>query len=103
MKILITGIAGFVGSTIAKELLSQNSDITIYGLDNFIRPGSENNRLELKALGVTVFHGDIRNRSDSAWPCHRKGAWANEPFLLLIILSSDLPGFGNPAGLKVKL
>ena len=64
MKILITGIAGFVGSTIAKELLSQNSDITIYGLDNFIRPGSENNRLDLKALGITVFHGDIRNRSD---------------------------------------
>lgn len=64
MKILITGIAGFVGSTIAKELLAQRSDISIYGLDNFIRPGSENNRLELKALGVKVFHGDIRNRSD---------------------------------------
>ncbi len=64
MKILITGIAGFAGSTIAKELLAHKPDISIYGLDNFIRPGSENNRLELKAMGVTVFHGDIRNRSD---------------------------------------
>lgn len=64
MKILITGIAGFVGSTIAKELLVQRPDISIYGIDNFIRPGSENNRLELKALGAKIFHGDIRNRSD---------------------------------------
>ena len=64
MKILITGIAGFVGSTIAKELLLQNPGVTIYGIDNFIRPGSENNRIELKALGVTLIHGDIRNRSD---------------------------------------
>ena len=64
MKILITGIAGFVGSTIAKELLSRDSKLSIYGIDNFIRPGSENNRLELKNLGVHIFHGDIRNRSD---------------------------------------
>ena len=64
MKILITGIAGFVGSTIAKELLTQGSELTIYGLDNFIRPGSEHNRLELKGRGITIFHGDIRNRSD---------------------------------------
>ena len=64
MKVLITGIAGFVGSTLAKELLAQGSDLTIYGLDNFIRPGSERNRLELKALGITIFHGDLRNRSD---------------------------------------
>jgi len=64
MKILITGIAGFVGSTLAKELLAQHPDISIYGIDNFVRPGSENNRLVLKALGATIFHGDIRNRSD---------------------------------------
>ena len=64
MKILITGIAGFVGSTVARTLLSHDSSLTIYGIDNFIRPGSENNRLDLKSLGVTVYHGDIRNRSD---------------------------------------
>ena len=36
----------------------------ICGIDNFVRPGSETNRLELKRLGVTVYHGDIRNASD---------------------------------------
>lgn len=64
MKILITGIAGFVGSTIAKELISQEPSVSIYGLDNFSRPGSENNRIDLKNRGVSIFHGDIRNRSD---------------------------------------
>lgn len=64
MKILITGICGFVGSTLAKALLEQNPGIQIYGLDNFIRPGSESNREELKKLGVRLFHGDIRQASD---------------------------------------
>jgi CDP-paratose 2-epimerase len=64
VKILITGIAGFVGSTLARELLGTNPNISIVGLDNFIRPGSENNRLELKKLGVQIFHGDIRSQSD---------------------------------------
>jgi len=64
MRILITGVAGFVGSTLAKTLLKAQPDLEIVGIDNFIRPGSESNRLKLKDLGVKVFHGDIRNRSD---------------------------------------
>ena len=64
MTILITGIAGFVGSTLARALIRKRPDIKIVGIDNFIRPGSENNRLDLKELGVQIFHGDIRNRSD---------------------------------------
>lgn len=64
MKILITGICGFVGSTIAKVWLNAVPKVTICGVDNFIRPGSEQNRLELQKLGVKVYHGDIRNSSD---------------------------------------
>jgi CDP-paratose 2-epimerase len=64
MKILITGIAGFVGSNLAREIRNKRPDVSIIGLDNFIRPGSENNRHELKALGIKIFHGDLRNRSD---------------------------------------
>ena len=44
MKILITGICGFVGSTLAKAWLEAEPGVAIYGLDNFIRPGSEQNR-----------------------------------------------------------
>lgn len=64
MKIFITGICGFVGSTLAKALLDHRADLEIFGIDNFIRPGSETNRGELKALGIRVFHGDIRSASD---------------------------------------
>jgi CDP-paratose 2-epimerase len=64
MKILITGICGFVGSSLAKSWLETAPGLTVYGLDNFIRPGSEANRLTLQKLGVRLFHGDIRFPSD---------------------------------------
>src|SRR5262245_16613507 len=64
MKALISGICGFVGSTVAKHWLKAEENLSLYGLDNFIRPGSELNRTELQKLGVKLFHGDLRNQSD---------------------------------------
>ncbi len=64
MKILITGICGFVGTTLATTWRNVAPDVTIYGVDNFIRPGSERNRLQLQRLGVRLHHGDIRMASD---------------------------------------
>lgn len=64
MRILITGICGFVGSTLAKAWIEAEPGLTVLGLDNFIRPGSEDNRITLQKLGVKLFHGDIRVPSD---------------------------------------
>ena len=64
MKVFITGICGFVGSAVAAWLRHHDSAIQVSGIDNFLRPGSESNRLRLKSLGITVRHGDIRNASD---------------------------------------
>jgi CDP-paratose 2-epimerase len=64
MKIFITGICGFVGSTLAKALLESSEKIQIFGVDNFIRPGSELNRRELAKLGVKIFHADVRSATD---------------------------------------
>jgi CDP-paratose 2-epimerase len=64
MRILISGICGFVGSTLAKTLLATGREHEIYGFDNFIRPGSEGNRAELKSLGIKLFHADLRAASD---------------------------------------
>lgn len=64
MRILITGICGFAGSSLARTLLEHLEGVRICGIDNFIRPGSETNRLPLADLGIRVFHGDIRNASD---------------------------------------
>ena len=36
----------------------------VVGLDNFIHPGSESNRAELKRLGVSLVHADLRAASD---------------------------------------
>jgi CDP-paratose 2-epimerase len=64
MRLLITGICGFVGSTLARGFRESRPEWEIVGLDNLIRPGSEMNREPLKKFGVKVFHGDIRNPSD---------------------------------------
>lgn len=64
MRILITGICGFVGNTLARAWLAAEPGVIIYGLDNFSRPGSEGNRIDLQKLGVKLLHGDIRVPSD---------------------------------------
>jgi CDP-paratose 2-epimerase len=64
VKVLITGICGFVGSALARLWRQADSAIEICGLDNLIRNGSEINRKSLKKLGIRVFHGDIRLTSD---------------------------------------
>jgi len=64
MRIFITGICGFAGSTIARALLESAENLQIAGLDNFIRPGSELNRPKLAKLGVKVFRGDVRFARD---------------------------------------
>src|ERR1700729_2277103 len=64
MKVLISGVCGFVGSHLARYLMESHEGITIVGLDNLARSGSETNRVSLKRLGVQLFHGDIRMASD---------------------------------------
>jgi len=64
MRILITGACGFAGSALAESLLESLEGVSLVGLDNFSRPGSELNRLRLKRLGVRLLHADIRNASD---------------------------------------
>src|ERR1044071_7066267 len=64
MKLLITGACGFVGSSVARCLLERREGLSIIGIDNLMRPGSEINRRELRKLGVTFVHGDIRAASD---------------------------------------
>src|SRR5579875_2241435 len=64
MKLLITGICGFVGSRLAFALQERMEGVEITGLDNLLRPGSESNRGELRARGIHFAHADLRLRSD---------------------------------------
>lgn len=64
MRLLITGICGFVGSTLAKALREYSSAYEIFGIDNLSRSGSWLNKASLQAMDIRVFHGDIRIASD---------------------------------------
>jgi CDP-paratose 2-epimerase len=64
MKILITGVCGFTGSTLAQRFQELDPTIELCGVDNLVRSGSEQNRVRLKASGVRLFHGDMRCPSD---------------------------------------
>ncbi len=63
-RILVTGGAGFVGSTLALSLKNALPDSYVVALDNLKRRGSELAIARLKAGGVDFVHGDVRNPED---------------------------------------
>ena len=63
-KFLITGGAGFVGSSVAIALRHEFSDVQITALDNLRRRGSELNLPRLREHGIAFLHGDVRNPED---------------------------------------
>jgi CDP-paratose 2-epimerase len=61
MRMLISGICGFVGSTLARGLARSGKVDAIRGLDNLIRPGSATNLEPLRQDGFEVEVADIRD------------------------------------------
>jgi len=61
MRILITGGAGFVGSSLAFRLRQTFSDAAIVCLDNLYRRGSELNVPRLQNAGIEFHRGDVRD------------------------------------------
>lgn len=64
MRVLVTGGAGFVGSSLAKMLKNDLPDAEVVIFDNLKRRGSEYNLSYFKKHGMPFVHGDIRNPSD---------------------------------------
>jgi CDP-paratose 2-epimerase len=62
--ILITGGAGFAGSSLAVLFKQYFGGIRVTALDNLMRRGSELNLPALRDHGVTFVHGDVRCRDD---------------------------------------
>ncbi len=62
--ILITGGAGFAGSSLAVLFKQHLNGIHVTALDNLMRRGSELNLPALRDHGVTFVHGDVRCRDD---------------------------------------
>lgn len=63
-RILITGGAGFVGSSYAIWLARRHSGLSITAVDNLKRRGSELNLPRLREHGIDFVHADIRNPED---------------------------------------
>jgi CDP-paratose 2-epimerase len=64
--ILVTGGAGFVGSSLALGLRAAFPESRVTALDNLSRRGSELNLPRLAAAGVRFVHGDVRLPADLA-------------------------------------
>ena len=62
--LLITGGAGFVGSSLAIQLKKNYPAYRIIAFDNLKRRGSELNLARLKESEVEFIHGDVRNPED---------------------------------------
>lgn len=62
--ILVTGGAGFVGSTLCLQLKKKYPEYTIIALDNLKRRGSELSLDDFKKNDIRFVHGDIRNMED---------------------------------------
>ncbi len=92
MKCLVTGGAGFVGSTLALLLKRDHEGLEVVALDNLRRRGSELALERLRDGGVRFHHGDVRSADDLA---------EAGPFDLLIECSAEPSvhaGYdGNPA------
>ena len=62
--VVITGGAGFVGSSLALGIRKRRPGTIVLVIDNLKRRGSELNLPRLREAGVKFIHGDIRNPED---------------------------------------
>jgi CDP-paratose 2-epimerase len=64
MRIVVTGGAGFVGSSLCLALKHKYPDYDVVAFDNLKRRGSELNLPDLLQNNISFVHGDIRNVED---------------------------------------
>jgi CDP-paratose 2-epimerase len=61
---LVTGGAGFIGSSLAIHFKQRDPDLRVIAFDNLRRRGAELNVGRVRAAGVEFSHGDVRVASD---------------------------------------
>ena len=64
LRLLITGGAGFIGSSVALAAVRGRADVEVTALDSLYRRGSELALPRLTAGGVRFLHGDVRVAGD---------------------------------------
>lgn len=66
MRVVITGGAGFVGSSLALKYRAQYPQAEILAFDNLKRRGAELNLERFRKANIAFVHGDVRSRDDLA-------------------------------------
>ena len=66
VRVVITGGAGFVGSTLALSFRDRHPEAEIHCFDNLKRRGSELNLTRFRQHGIHFVHGDVRSPDDLA-------------------------------------
>ena len=66
MRVVITGGAGFVGSSLALAIRERHPRAEIHCFDNLRRRGSELNLERFRARDIHFVHGDVRSPDDLA-------------------------------------
>src|SRR5215831_357615 len=78
-SILITGGAGFIGSSLAIRIRKDSPGSSVVAMDNLYRKGSELNLARLREHGVRFHYGDVREAS----------SFPDGPFDLIIESSAE--------------
>jgi UDP-glucuronate 4-epimerase len=98
MKILVTGAAGFIGSTVAHKLLARGDEVV--GLDNFdafyARDVKERNLASLRPPSFSLVEGDLRAPADLERAFTDGGA-APDVVVHLAALAGVRPSLADPA------
>ncbi len=95
---LITGIAGFIGSNIARALLAQGA--TVRGVDNFIT-GKQSNLQDLR--GIDFIEGTIEDPEICARACQGVDFVFHEAALASVPRSVENPAASNSANVTGTL
>ncbi len=101
MRVLITGICGFAGSTLARALLESREGLHISGIDNLSRAGAETNLEPLRALGCKISVADLRDASVLA--AHPGADWLVDAAANPSVLAGLSQDSGAPELLETNL